>query len=58
LTSLEREIIEWIWAGLKNREIGERLKISVTLVEAHRENIMKKDARVEYGTTVEERHSG
>ena len=41
LNSREREIIELIWFGLKNREIGERLKISVKLVETHRENIMK-----------------
>ncbi len=42
LTSREQEIIELIWAGFKNKEIGERLKISVKTVEAHRANMMKK----------------
>ena len=31
-----------MWGGLKNREIGQRLKISIKTVEAHRANIMKK----------------
>ena len=42
LTSREREILELIWAGFKNKEIGQRLKISVKTVEAHRANMMKK----------------
>lgn len=42
LTSREQEILELIWAGLKNKEIGQRLKISVKTVEAHRANMMKK----------------
>ena len=42
LTSREQEILELIWAGLKNKEIGPRLKISVKTVEAHRANMMKK----------------
>jgi DNA-binding NarL/FixJ family response regulator len=42
LTSREQEILELIWAGFKNKEIGERLKISVKTVEAHRANMMKK----------------
>lgn len=42
LTSREQEILELIWAGFKNREIGHRLKISVKTVEAHRANMMKK----------------
>lgn len=42
LTSREKEILEFIWAGFKNKEIGQRLKISVKTVEAHRANMMKK----------------
>ena len=38
----EQEILELIWAGFKNKEIGQRLKISVKTVEAHRANMMKK----------------
>ena len=42
LTEREQEILQLIWAGLKNKEIAERLKISVKTVEAHRANMMKK----------------
>lgn len=42
LTSREQEILELIWAGFKNKEIGTKLKISVKTVEAHRANMMKK----------------
>lgn len=42
LTEREQEILQLIWNGLKNREIGSRLKISVKTVEAHRANMMKK----------------
>jgi DNA-binding NarL/FixJ family response regulator len=42
LTDREREILQLIWNGLKNREIGTRLKISVKTVGAHRANMMKK----------------
>ena len=42
LTSREQDILELIWAGFKNKEIGQRLKISVKTVEAHRANMMKK----------------
>jgi DNA-binding NarL/FixJ family response regulator len=42
LTSREQQILELIWAGFKNKEIGHRLKISVKTVEAHRSNMMKK----------------
>ena len=38
----EQEILELIWAGFKNKEVGQRLKISVKTVEAHRANMMKK----------------
>ncbi len=42
LTGREQEILQLIWAGLKNKEIAQRLKISVKTVEAHRANMMKK----------------
>jgi DNA-binding NarL/FixJ family response regulator len=42
LTSREIEVLELIWAGFKNKEIGQQLKISVKTVDAHRANIMKK----------------
>lgn len=42
LTSREQEIVELIWAGFKNKEIGTQLKISTKTVEAHRANMMKK----------------
>jgi DNA-binding NarL/FixJ family response regulator len=42
LTLREQEILELIWAGFKNKEIGQKLKISVKTVEAHRANVMKK----------------
>lgn len=42
LTTRETEILELIWSGFKNKEIGQRLKISVKTVEAHRANMMKK----------------
>ncbi len=42
LTEREQEILQLIWNGLKNREIGNRLRISVKTVEAHRANMMKK----------------
>ena len=42
LTSRETEILQLIWSGFKNKEIAQRLKISVKTVEAHRANMMKK----------------
>ena len=42
LTPREQQILELIWAGFKNKEIGHRLKISAKTVEAHRANMMKK----------------
>ena len=44
LTQREQEILQLIWSGLKNKEIAQRLKISVKTVEAHRANMMKKAA--------------
>ena len=42
LTEREQEILQLIWSGLKNKEIAQRLTISVKTVEAHRANMMKK----------------
>ncbi|MEI6126974.1 MAG: response regulator transcription factor [Pseudomonadota bacterium] len=42
LTQREREILKLIAEGLKSREIGDLLCISVKTVEKHRENIMQK----------------
>jgi DNA-binding NarL/FixJ family response regulator len=42
LTDREQQLLELIWAGFTNKEIGTRLKISVKTVEAHRANMMKK----------------
>ena len=42
LTEREKEILQLIWSGLKNKEIALSLKISVKTVEAHRANMMKK----------------
>ncbi|MER3425140.1 MAG: DNA-binding response regulator, partial [Nitrospiraceae bacterium] len=42
LTPRESQILELIWAGLKNKEIANRLNISVKTVEAHRATMMKK----------------
>jgi two-component system response regulator NreC len=42
LTAREREVLVLIAEGLMNREIAERLTISVKTVERHRENIMNK----------------
>jgi DNA-binding CsgD family transcriptional regulator/GTP-binding protein EngB required for normal cell division len=42
ITNREQQILEMIWAGFRNKEIGERLKISTKTVEAHRASMMKK----------------
>jgi DNA-binding NarL/FixJ family response regulator len=42
LTAREQEILQLIWNGLQNREIGTDLQISVKTVEAHRANMMRK----------------
>ena len=42
MTAREQEILELIWAGFKNKEIGQRLKISVKTVEFHRARIREK----------------
>lgn len=42
LTQREREVLELVVAGRLNREIAEKLGISVKTVEAHRAKIMEK----------------
>jgi DNA-binding NarL/FixJ family response regulator len=42
LTDREREVLTLIAEGLLNRDIADRLSISVKTVERHRENIMSK----------------
>ena len=42
LTEREQQVLNHIWDGLKNREIGKELRISHKTVEAHRANMMKK----------------
>ena len=41
-TPREQEVLRWIWAGLTNRALSERLHISAKTGEAHRANMMKK----------------
>lgn len=42
LTRREREVLDGVASGLTNREIAERLCISVRTVESHRANLMDK----------------
>jgi RNA polymerase sigma factor (sigma-70 family) len=42
LTQREREVLELVVAGRMNREIAEKLDISIKTVEAHRARIMEK----------------
>ena len=42
LTQREREVMELVVAGRMNREIAEKLDISIKTVEAHRARIMEK----------------
>lgn len=42
LTAREREVLQLIATGLSNRQIAERLHISVKTVETHRGNMMRK----------------
>ena len=42
LTPREKEILQLVADGYKNREIAERLYISVKTAETHRSNLMKK----------------
>ncbi|MBI2959161.1 MAG: response regulator transcription factor [Betaproteobacteria bacterium] len=42
LTSREREVMERIIAGRRNKEIADELEVSIKTVEAHRAKIMEK----------------
>jgi RNA polymerase sigma factor (sigma-70 family) len=42
LSQREREVLELVVAGRMNREIAEKLDISIKTVEAHRSRIMEK----------------
>ena len=42
LTEREQQVLNHIWDGLKNRDIGKQLRISQKTVEAHRSSMMKK----------------
>jgi RNA polymerase sigma factor (sigma-70 family) len=42
LTQREREVLELVVAGRMNREIAEKLDISIKTVEAHRARLMEK----------------
>jgi FixJ family two-component response regulator len=42
LTQREREVMELVVAGRRNREIAEQLDVSIKTVEAHRAKIMQK----------------
>lgn len=42
ITKREKEIIELISHGLSNKEIAEKLFVSISTVDAHRYNILKK----------------
>jgi two-component system, LuxR family, response regulator FixJ len=42
LTRREREVMEFVAAGLPNKEIGERLNLSKKTVEVHRYHLMRK----------------
>ena len=42
LTKREKEIVILVAEGYKNREVAEKLQISVKTVETHRANIMNK----------------
>jgi len=42
LTAREMEVLNLIWFGLSNRQIGHRLSISVKTVEAYRATLMRR----------------
>lgn len=41
-TPREREILNYIWAGLTSQEIAARLRIAPKTVESHRANLLRK----------------
>lgn len=42
LTARELQIVKLAWKGLKNREIAERLTLSIKTVEMYRSRAMRK----------------
>lgn len=42
LTKRETEVVRLVSQGHKNREVAEKLEISVKTVETHRSNVMNK----------------
>jgi two-component system response regulator NreC len=42
ITKREKEIMELISQGLSNKEIAEKIFVSISTVDAHRYNILKK----------------
>ncbi len=42
ITKREKEVIELISAGLSNKQIAEKINLSISTVDAHRYNILKK----------------
>jgi len=42
LTGREQEILSYLALGYTNREVGEKLYLSIKTIESHRSNIMKK----------------
>jgi DNA-binding NarL/FixJ family response regulator len=42
LTQREKEILSWVAAGLQNKEIADRLDISLATVRNHIHNILEK----------------
>ena len=42
LNSFLNVVLQLVWTGFMNRDIGQRLKISVRTVEAHRSSMMLK----------------
>lgn len=42
LTQREREVMEWVVSGLRNRDIAERLGVTVQTVKVHRGKVMDK----------------
>jgi DNA-binding CsgD family transcriptional regulator len=42
LTGREREILEWVAAGLQNKEVAQRLDISLATVRNHIHNMLEK----------------
>ncbi len=42
ITRREKEILEWIAAGLSNKEIADKLSLSIRTVENHRNHLLQK----------------